>query len=100
MKPFRYLPAASLEEHAAAAYYLNISPRLGGGFYDYIGALLQEIQLHHATFRMFSPPYRRHFHPTGMFPFEVIYLDRPDEILIVAIRQFRQHPDEWKERTP
>lgn len=80
----------------AAQTYADISPELGNRFSTVLERLIAEIREHPRVFRVFDPPARRHFGTE--FPYAIIYLDRSDEIWIVAVAHFKQRPDYWKER--
>jgi plasmid stabilization system protein ParE len=45
---------------------------------------------------MFDPPARRRF--STVFPYSVVYLDKPDRIWIVAVMHGKQPPGYWRER--
>ena len=39
---------------------------------------------------------RRHFSET--FPYAVLYVEKPDHVLILAIAHFKRRPGYWRER--
>lgn len=96
MKPHRFQRRADAEYAEAAHNYAGISAELGGRFYDEIERLIAEICADPGRFRKFASPARRHF--SRVFPYAVIYLDRPDHVWIVAIMHFKRHPASWKKR--
>ena len=96
MKLHRFHRRADAEYAEAAQYYAGISTELGGRFYDEIERLIAEIRADPGRFRKFASPARRHF--SRVFPYAVIYLDRPDHVWIVGIMHFKRHPASWKER--
>jgi len=50
------------------------------------------------TFRMIHPPVRRHF--TREFPYGIIYVDRTDDIWILAVMPLHRQPGYWLHRLP
>lgn len=96
MKHHVFHPDARLELTAAGRYYMDISATLAERFYEEINAVLAEVRARPSMRRMFDPPARRHFGPD--FPYALIYVDRPDEIWIVAVMHFKQAPGYWRNR--
>jgi len=69
-----------LEEFdAAATHYAGIDPALGQRFYAVIGPPESPTLPVARTFRFIAKPARRHF--TREFPFGIIYVERPEDIL-------------------
>ena len=96
MKPYRFHPAADVEYAEAATYYAGIDAGLGQRFYEEMERLLGEVRAHPERFWMFDPPARRHL--SAVFPYSVVYLDKPDVVWIVAIMHGKQQPGYWRER--
>lgn len=96
MKPVVLHREALEEFDAAAAHYAGIDPALGQRFYDVIDRLIADACQAPGTFRFIRKPARRHF--TREFPYGIIYLERPDDIWIVAIMPLRREPNYWKQR--
>ena len=96
MKPYRFHPAADAEVTEAAAYYAAKSPDLGQRFYVAILELIDEARAQPTLFRFIMPPCRRHFRLP--FPHALIYVDRPDEIFIIAVSPFKRDPGHWRDR--
>ena len=96
MKPHVFHPEASEEYIAAVHHYANITPELGGRFYDAVEALIQEVCRHPECFFRFSPPARRAL--VRKFPYAVVYLDQPDRVWIVAVMHAKRRPGYWKQR--
>jgi toxin ParE1/3/4 len=96
VKPFLFHPLARAEAAQAARHYADISPALGGRFYDGLDVLIGEICANPGLHRMFDPPARRHFRRP--FPYAVIYLDQPEHVWIVAVMHFKQRPGYWHGR--
>jgi len=97
MKPHGFHPEA-LEEYAeAAAYYAKINPGLGGRFYDEIERLIGEACRAPRLYRRIRGPVRRHF--SAVFPFAILYEDKPGHIRIVAVMPMHRDPDYWLHRS-
>lgn len=58
--------------------------------------LIREVRKQPERFWMFDPPTRRHL--STVFPYTVVYLDKPDRIWIVAIMHGKQRPGYWHAR--
>jgi toxin ParE1/3/4 len=96
VKPFIFHPEAREELKAAGRYYAKRSPDAALRFYEEMDEVLAEIRARPLLRRVFDPPARRHF--GAVFPYALIYLDRPDEVWIVAVMHFKQRPGYWRER--
>lgn len=96
MKPHIFHPEARAEYREAALHYATIVPELGGRFYDVIDRLIAEACQAPGTFRYIRKPARRHF--TRDFPYGIIYVERPDDIWILAVMPLRREPNYWKQR--
>ena len=87
---------ALAELMAAGDYYLEKSAALADRFYEEMEGLVAEIRQRPGLRRMFDPPARRHFGST--FPYALIYVERPDEVWIVAVMHFKQRSGYWRHR--
>ncbi len=96
MKPAVLHPEARLELVEAAQYYATLFPGLGQRFYAVIDRLIAEACASPGTFRYIRKPARRHF--TREFPYGIIYLDRPEDLWIVAVMHLRRRPGYWQHR--
>jgi toxin ParE1/3/4 len=96
VKPHVFHPEADTEYAEAAQHYAEISPTLGGRFYDEMEELVAEVRAAPHRFRAFDPPARRHL--AQNFPYAIIYLDEPDRIWIVAVMPLKREPGYWKHR--
>ena len=96
MKPHALHPEADEEYAEAAQHFADISPELGGRFYDEIERLIAEASKRPKLFRQIRPPVRRHF--TREFPFGILYVDRPDDIWILAVMPLHREPNYWLHR--
>lgn len=96
MKPYRFHRKADAEFISAVEYYASKSPALGQRFYLAIHDLIADVRSGPTRFRMIMPPCRRHFQMP--FPHALIYVDRPDEIFIIAVSPFKRDPGHWRSR--
>jgi hypothetical protein len=96
VKPVTFHPEARLELTAAGRYYAQRSLSVAQRFYAEMDEVLAEVRARPALRRMFDPPARRHSGP--IFPYSVVYLDRPDSVWVVAVMHFKQEPGYWRER--
>lgn len=96
MKPHGFHREALDEYAQAAGDYAKISPELGGRFYDEMERLIGEICRAPALYRRIRGPVRRHF--STVFPYAILYEDRPEHIRIVAVMSMHRDPDYWKRR--
>ncbi len=98
MKPYVLHPEADLEYTAAAEHYAAISLPLAGKFFDEIERLIADVRARPQTYRFLQSPVRRHF--SHRFPFGILYVERPSEILILAVMHLKRAPDYWTQRLP
>ena len=96
MKPHSLHREALEEFDAAAAHYGKIEPALGQRFYDVIDRLITDVRQSPGTFRFIRRPARRHF--TREFPYGIIYVERPDDIWILAVMHLHRAPGYWQHR--
>jgi plasmid stabilization system protein ParE len=95
-KPYRFHPEALQEFEAADDWYLERSPDASISFLSAVADAVENIR---------SAPRRWPTHLYGTrrfvlqrFPFSVIYLDEPDEVVIVAVAHGKRKPGYWKRR--
>lgn len=69
---------------------------MGLRFYIAIHELIEDIRARPTLFRFILPPCQRHFRLP--FTHAVIYVDRPDEVFIVAVSPFKRDPGYWRDR--
>jgi hypothetical protein len=58
--------------------------------------LFHEISSNSERFRKFDPPARRHF--SLDFPHDVIFLEKPEYIWIIAVMHMKRLPGYWHQR--
>lgn len=80
----------------ALAYYREESLGLADRFYEELTRLLRDVCEAPQRFRVFASPVRRHFGVT--FPYALLYVDRSDHVLILAVSHFKRRPGYWRNR--
>jgi plasmid stabilization system protein ParE len=95
-RPIRIRPEAELEIEEAFERYRQESARIADRFLKEIGASLEKIRRHPRLY----PPYTRNTRRRilGSFPYSVIYQEKQDVILIVAIAHAKRHEGYWASR--
>jgi plasmid stabilization system protein ParE len=96
VKPYAFHPKANEEYTHAARFYADIDPELGGRFYDQIERLILDIRRQPQLYPLFDSPVRRHF--DSVFPFAILYVDQPGQVLVVAVMHMKRRPGYWRER--
>lgn len=96
MKPHRFHEGAETDLAEALAYYRDESPALADRFYAEIEGLLHDVCATPQRFRVIASPVRRHF--GGTFPYALLYVDRADHVLVLAVSHFKRRPGYWRER--
>ena len=92
----RFLEIAEIELDEAVKFYNNESSGLGDEFLTEVVHALDRIARFPEAWHPCSKRTRRY--QTRRFPYGVIYQQRPDEILIVAIANLHRRPEYWQER--
>ena len=93
----RILSVAEMEFLDAVHYYNTESPGLGFEFASEVQATVERIKNNPDAWTLLSRRTRRCL--TNRFPFGIIYEQRQDEILIVAVMHLHRHPTSWSRRT-
>jgi plasmid stabilization system protein ParE len=96
VKPTIFHPQADDDFAEAVARYAGKAPGLGDRFYDTVLRLVAEIEAAPQLHRPWRHGTRRHFKPE--FPYALIYVERPDRIIVLAVAHFKRRPDFWRER--
>jgi plasmid stabilization system protein ParE len=96
MKPVRFLRPAELEMLDAARYYELQAPGLGDDFLDKIASAVQDIGEHPERWPVIrSNIRRRRIH---RFPYALLYLVDPEEVVVQATMHLHRRPDYWLNR--
>lgn len=92
----RIHPAADAEFAEAIRYYTAVDPELGRRFYKEMEILIREVCEYPQRFYVFDPPVRRRL--SVVFPYAVVYVERPEAVWILAIMHMKRMPGYWRER--
>ena len=97
----RFTPEAEHELNDATAWYDDRNPELGDGFTTAVEHALSTVQ----SWPRRGSPVEDTDHdldirrvPTGRFPYQVIYLNHDDSILVLAIAHHHRQPNYWTHR--
>ena len=96
MKLTIFHPQADDEFAEAVASYAGKVPGLGDRFYDTVLRLVAGIEAAPQLQRPWRHGTLRHFNRE--FPYALIYVERPDRIMLLAVAHFKRRPDYWRER--
>ena len=96
MKAYRYLEEADREFQEQIDYFDAVSRRAAIKFVDDVEAAVSEIR----RYPQIGAPLTRNVRKrvlTG-FKYSILYVDAPDEIIIVAVAPDRRRPGYWRKR--
>jgi plasmid stabilization system protein ParE len=96
MKAVRFHPDAESEMIEAAAYYEAQQPDLGRRFLASVQDAVNRILLNPRLYPIVELDVRRCL--TKTFPFGVLFRERPDRFVIMAVMHLHRDPDYWKIR--
>lgn len=96
LKSIRLRSEAELEIEEAFEYYLRDNPRVASRFLDEITASFKKVQINPLLYPRYTKNTRRRV--LGSFPFSVIYQEKEDVILIVAIAHAKRREGYWTKR--
>ena len=96
MKSVRYVDEAREEFLHEVAYFTSVSPSLGKRFDEAV----QKAEALAAEFAEMGTPFEYGTHRvfTGKFKFSLVYLVRPDEVVVIALAPFKRKPGYWRSR--
>jgi plasmid stabilization system protein ParE len=92
----RYLAVAREEVREAADYYAAISPSLGIVFQRELRQLMRLVATMPTAWPPVGPDMRRCL--LTRFPYLVIYVPLPGELLVLAVGHQHRKPGYWRER--
>jgi hypothetical protein len=92
----RFHPAADQELIDASQFYEARLPGLGGDFLDELEASIESMLENPLQFEVFDGEVR--ITQTRRFPYALLFITEPDEILIVAVMHLHRRPGYWKRR--
>jgi toxin ParE1/3/4 len=96
MKAVRFHPEAEFEMIEAAAYYESQQSDLGRRFLVSVQDAINLIMLNPRLYPAVELDVRRCL--TKTFPFGVLFRERSDEIVIMAVMHLHRDPEYWKNR--
>jgi toxin ParE1/3/4 len=96
VKPHAFHPGAEEDFLNALAYYRDESAVQAGRLYDEIMRLVGEVCRTPHSYRLIDPPVRRHMGRN--FPYAILYVEKPDRVLVLAVAHFKRRPGYWKSR--
>ena len=93
---YSFHPEAELELNHAVAYYEESRPHLGMEFAEEVLQTIQRILDFPKAWQIMDGDIRRCL--TKRFPFGVIYYQKNEQIIILAIMQLNREPYYWTDR--
>ncbi len=93
---YSFHPDAECELNASVDYYEECKTNLGSEFAYEVKKTIQIILKFPTAWQKLDGEIRRCL--TNRFPFGVIYYQKDDEIIILAIMQLQRKPHYWKSR--
>lgn len=98
MKIVRFHPEAEAEMFAAARFYQEQANGLGVRFLESVQAVLRHVFNFPKSARVVQGRSIR-ASVARTFPYSVVYCERGDEIVVLAVAHHRRRPGYWKTRT-
>lgn len=89
-------PEAQIELNASIDYYEECKTNLGLEFASEVYQTIQRILIFPKAWQILDSDIRRCL--INRFPFGIIYYQRNNEIIILAIMQLNRKPNYWKNR--
>jgi len=80
----------------AASYYSQKNPGLGTEFLDKIDSAVRDIGERPECWPIVRFEVRRR--RVRRFPYALLYCEDPEEVVVLAVRHHRRHPDYWIDR--
>lgn len=96
MKSYRFLQEADDEFFEHIAYYDGFSLSKGDAFVTAIETAVSHVRTYPEIGSRITKVVRKHV-ITG-FPYSLLYINDPDEIIIVAIAPHKRRPGYWRTR--
>jgi hypothetical protein len=96
VKPYRFLEEAELEFHETVAYLDRQVAGLGDRFIDAVQATIDHVRTNPNVGSRISKMVRKAV--LRRFPYNVLYVDDPQGIVIVAIAPHKRRPGYWRKR--
>ena len=96
MIPVKFHPDANAEMMATASYYEAQQAGLGRRFLVAVQDAVNRISIRPSLYPVVELDVRRCL--VQLFPFGVLFRERADEVVIMAVMHLYRDPDYWKKR--
>jgi toxin ParE1/3/4 len=98
LKRYRFLEEAEAEFQDAIAYLDGQSAGLGDDFIDDLESAVGHVLQYPES----GSPVARHVRKWALrrFPYNLLYVVEPDEVLVLAIAAHKRRPNYWRKRLP
>jgi toxin ParE1/3/4 len=96
VKRVRFMAAAEDEFSHEMQYFSALSPSLNIRFIDAVESAIRLASEFPGVGTIYKYGTRRVF--PGDFKFSIVYLTRPDEVVVIAIAPFKRKPGYWRSR--
>jgi len=96
LKAYRYLEEADQEFQEHIGYFAGVSHAVAVRFVDDVEAAVNEIRQYPEIGARITRQVRKRV--LTDFKYTILYVDRPNEIVIVAITPHRRRPGYWRKR--
>jgi toxin ParE1/3/4 len=96
LKAYRFLVEALHEFQEHIGYFDGLSPARADRFIDAIEAAISDIRTYPQVGPVTSRSVRQRV--VHAFPYSVLYVDTPAEIIIVAVAPHKRRPGYWRKR--
>jgi len=96
VKPYRFLEEADAEFHEQIAYFDQQAEGLADRFVANVEATVRHIREYPESGSSLSGSVRKRV--LRVFKYNVLYINRPEEILIIAVAPHKRHPHYWRKR--
>jgi plasmid stabilization system protein ParE len=97
MKPVDFLPGARQDYDESFDWYAERSTSAAERFSDAVDDALLRIATNPVAFAFIDS--RHQGCRVQRFPFQIVYRDEPDRVLVVAVAHAKCRPGYWKRRT-
>lgn len=96
MKAYRFLEEADQEFQENIGYFISHSLTAAENFVDEVAEAVRDIREYPQVGTPISPIVRQRV--LTDFKYSILYVDTPDEIIIVAVAPHRRRPGYWRRR--
>ena len=93
---YSFHPEAEIELNFAVDYYEECKVGLGAEFAYEVQKTIQRVLEYPTAWQKIDEDIRRCL--TNRFPFGIIYYQKDNEVIVLAVMQLQREPHYWKER--